>query len=281
MCASKTNPNIFAYNDFRRFIVDYQAARQKTEPTFSKSMFSKLLGLPNTRSYVTDVLKGKKVTAEFVERFIDVMFLDKHESNYFRMLVKHNQCENPDERALYFEQLIALNRTPRKVLEKELFEYYHNWYNSVIRALLHFYDFTDNYPALARKLQPAITVKQARESIKLLEKLRFISRDEKGFYRPTDNAISSPDDAQDELIRQFQMQCFDLAKRSVVNQNMSVPGQYITNTVSISTQGLKVLESIVERFRSDIRALAVKDELPAENVVTVTLALIPTTTKEK
>lgn len=280
MRTTESMPNIFAYNDFRRYIGDYQIARQSREQCFSKSMFSKLLGLPNTRSYVVDVLKGKKVSPEFVERFIDVLNLDKHEANYFRMLVKHNQCENPDERTLYFEQLIALNRTPRRMLEKEMFEYYRNWYHSVIRALLNFYDFSDNYAGLASKLSPVITVRQAKESIKLLTTLKLISRDKDGFYRPTDKAISTPDYVRDELVKQFQMQCFELAKRSIVNRKPSDSGLYITNTVSISSRAYKILENLTERFRSEIRSLAVKDESPADSVYNICLALIPVSKKE-
>ncbi len=279
MCASRNLPDIFGYNDFRKFVSDYQARRQKTEPSFSKSMFSRMLGLPNTRSYVTDVLKGKKVTSEFVERFIEVMGLGKPEANYFRVLVRHNQSENPDERMLYLEQLIVLNRTPRRILEKDLFEYYRNWYHSVIRALLHFHDFADDYSALASRLTPAISVRQARESIKLLLKLKLIAPDEAGFYRPTDRALSTPDFVNDELVRQYQMQCFDLARRSVIKKNSSASGQYFTNTISLSPSGLKILENMVERFRSEIRALAVKDELPSENVCTVAFALFPTANK--
>ncbi len=279
MCALNSGPDIFAYNDFRKFLSDYQVSRQKTDPSFSKSTFSRLLGLPNTRSYISDVIKGKRVTPEFVERFVNTMSLKGHEANYFRMLVKHNQCTNPDERMLYFEQLISLNRTPRRILEKDLFEYYKVWYHSVIRAMLHFYDFTDDYVSLAARLRPAITVRQARDSIKLLLKLRLIAADDHGFYRPTDKALSSPDFITDELVRQYQMQCFELAKRSIVEKNGCHAGQYITNTVSISASGFKVLENLVERFRSELRALAVKDDMPAENVYTVTLAVFATANK--
>jgi uncharacterized protein (TIGR02147 family) len=273
-------PNLFAYNDFRMFLADYQKSRFENEPSFSKSTFSKLLGLPNTRSYLVDVLKGKKVTPEFVERFISVLEFDKHEANYFRMLVKHNQCENPDERALYFQQLITLNRTPRRILETKVFEYYRNWYHSVIRALLSFFDFSDDYSNLASRLTPSITVKQAKESIKLLTSLNLISRDKDGFFRPTDKAISTPDFVRDELVKQYQMQVFELAKGSVVNCKPSEAGQYITNTISISEQNFKVLGGLVEKFRSEIRALAVKDEYPADRVYNICLALIPVSKKE-
>jgi uncharacterized protein (TIGR02147 family) len=79
--------------------------------------------LPNTRSYFTDVLKGKKVAPTFTERFINVMELNKEEAQFFRALVKFNQAENLSEREIYFEQLISLNRTPKKVIDKKAYSY--------------------------------------------------------------------------------------------------------------------------------------------------------------
>jgi uncharacterized protein (TIGR02147 family) len=240
-----------------------------------------MLGLPNTRSYVSDVINGKKVSPEFVERLIGVFAFDKNEANYFRILVKYNQCENPDERTLYFEQLIALNRTPRRTIEKNMFEYYRHWYHSVIRALLNFYNFKDDYTDLASKLIPPITVKQAKDSIKLLSALKFIACDKDGFYRPAEKAIATPEFVRDELVKQFQMQCFELARRSVVKNNCSEPGLYITNTISISGQAYKVLENCIEKFRSEIRSLSVKDDFPSESVYNISLALVPVSKKEK
>ena len=63
-------PSVYAYNDFRKFLADYQNARQGSEPSFSKSEFSRSLLLPNTRSYFNDVMRGKKVSETFVTRII-------------------------------------------------------------------------------------------------------------------------------------------------------------------------------------------------------------------
>jgi uncharacterized protein (TIGR02147 family) len=281
MHTTENKPNIFGYNDFRQYISDYQSARLKHDRSFSRSTFSKMLGLPNTRSYVSDVINGKNMSPEFVERLIGVLAFDKNEANYFRILVKYNQCENPDERTLYFEQLIALNRTPRRTIEKNMFEYYRHWYHCVIRALLNFSNFKDDYADLASKLIPPITVKQAKDSIKLLSALKFIVCDKDGFYRPAEKAITTPEFVRDELIKQFQMQCFELARRSVVKSNNSEPGMYVTNTISISSQAYKVLENCIEKFRSEIRSLSVKDDFPSESVYNISLALVPVSKKEK
>jgi uncharacterized protein (TIGR02147 family) len=267
-------PNICEYNDFRKYLADYQKARHKTDKTFHKSNVSKLLGLPKTRSYFTDVLRGRQVSTIFIERFIGVLGLNKDESRYFRALVKFNQAESADERELYFDQLISLNRTPHAVIEKKKFEYYKNWYNGTIRALLNIIDFKNDYTALAKSVLPPITTKQAKESVKLLKSLNLVSTDEKGFMRPTDRSIKTPDYLKEEIIKQYQVHSLELAKWCLLKNNQ-VPQSITTNVISISDEGYSRLDKKIQKFRSEARALVHKDEGRISKVYHFDILLFP------
>lgn len=267
-------PVIFAYNDFRKYCSDYQKARQEMEPEFTKSEFSRRMQLPNTRSYFIDVMKGKKVTPAFMDRFAVAMELDSNETQYFRMLVKFNQAEKADERDLYFDQLIALNRTPIRLLDKKMFIYYKNVHNSVIRALLNIIDFKDEYQFLARKVVPAISTAQARESIKLMLDLELIAPDDNGYLKPTQNTIAAPDNIKDEFIRQYQLSCLDNVRNVVLTPDTK-NRVLATNTISISERGYKRLRAKIEKFRSEVRAIVNKDEEPAEKVYQLIVSFIP------
>ncbi len=275
----KKTTNIYAYNDFRKFLHDYQENRQSIEPDFTKSEFSRRLRLPHSRSYFFDVLNGKKVTTTFIDRFVSVMELKGHESQYFRVLVKFNQAESVEERELYFGQLIALNRTPTSILNKDLFIYYKDWYNSIIRAILNIYDFSDDYKKLSRRIIPPISPLQAKNSIKLLKKLDLIELDRNGFWRPSEKSISTPEFVKDEIIRQFQLHCLELARLGVLRKG-DQRKIVATNTISISAQGYDRLSKHIHQFRSMVRSLANKDESPADRVYQLSLLLIPCSRKE-
>ena len=271
----KTNcPVIYSYNNFRRFLADCQQARQTAEKRFSKSALSKLLGLPNTRSYFTDVLKGRKVSNVFIDRFIKIFELNKDEAQFFRVLVLFNQAENVEERELYFDQLISLNRTPKRIMEKNIYSYYKNWYNGVIRALLSMYDFSDNYSDLAKNVFPRISIKQAKESIGLLQKLNLIAKNPKGFYKPTEQSITTPDYVKDELVKQYQLSCLEMAKQSLIKSG-PLPQTITTNIISVSDEAYKRIEKKIEKFRSEIRSLVHKDDKPATRVYQMDIALFP------
>lgn len=274
MITKEELPIIYAYNDFRKYITDYQSRRQLLEKEFTKSEFSRRMQLPNTRSYFIDVLNGKKVTPAFVERFVSAMELDREEAQYFRILVKFNQSERADDRELYFDQLIALNRTPVKFLNKKMFDYYKNSYNGVIRALLNIIDFKDDYANLARKVFPPVTVSEAKGAVQLLLEFELIAPDDNGFLRPTQKTISAPECVRDELIRQYQLSCLDHARDAVIKPD-DKHRIIATNTISISERGYNRLITKINKFRSEVRALVNKDEEPAEKVYQITITFIP------
>ena len=267
-------PNIYGYNDFRKFLADYQKAREESDAGFTKSAICKELGIPNTRSYFNDVVNGRKVTTYYAEQFIRVFQLNKEESQFFRVLVKFNQAENNDEKELYLEQLITLNKTPKKILDKKAFAFFREWHHSVIRAILDTIDFKDDYKALANTLFPSIPPKKAKESILLLKNLGLIVKDEKGFWRPSDKSIASSDYLKDELIFNYQMQCLDLAKQALMKrhgeqQNIS------TNILSISKENYFRIKNKIEKFRDEIRSLVHKDEKPSDYVYQMNIQLFP------
>lgn len=269
--------SIYEYNDFRSFLCDWQREKRKLGKEFSKGALCARLGLPNSRSYFNDVLNGKKVTASYIDRFVSILGLDEHETRYFRVLVKFNQACEPSERELYFAQLIACNKTPKQVLSPVVYRYYSKWYYAVVRSVLDVVDFTDDYRTLAQVIVPRITVRQARESISLLLDLGLIVKNQQGFLKPANKAVTTPDYVKDELLRQYQGHCLESARNALALEG-DAPREFFTNTISISYPGLVRLQKHVRQFRDEIRSLVNRDENPADRVYQINLQLFPHST---
>ena len=273
-------PNIFDYNDFRKYLKDYQAAKRRHDRRFTKSAICKLLGLPNSRSYFNDVLNGKLVSNTYIERFVKLLEFDTDEARFFRVLVKFNQADIPSERELLFEQLISLNKTPKKVLDKDIYEYYTEWHHSAIRAVLETFDFKEDYATLAKKLFPPITEKKARESIELLERLGLIKKDKKGFLRLTEKSIIASPEIKKELLMQYQLKCIDISKQALI-KNRTMHQVYSTNMISISREGYERLKKRLQKFKLEVRSLVHKDENPADRVYQLNIQLFPNAKQDK
>jgi uncharacterized protein (TIGR02147 family) len=268
-------PSIYGYIDFRAYLSDYQKARVEWDPDFSGSGISRLLGMPNTRSYFSDVIKGRKVSTTFVERFVELFRLDDHAGRFFRALVKWNQADYQEDKEACFEQLVALNRTPRRDLLLQEYRYYKDWHNSVIRAILNLHDFRqEDCKALGATVIPAISAHTAQESLDLLLEMGLIAANPEGFLKPTQNCITSGGYAKDEIIRQYQLQCLEAAKRTII-QGVETPHNVSTNIISVSKKGYSRIEKRMQKFKEEVRSIVHKDADLTDRIYQITLTLLP------
>lgn len=267
---------VYAYSDFRAYLSDWYEAEKVRRGKFTKADVSRALGLPNTRNYFSAVLGGKELSETFLERLVALLALPRDEAKYFRTLVRFQQAATPEEREETLERLVALNRSPRRVLEPDRMEYFKHWWHGAIRALLDTGEFGDEPERIAKALVPSVTPGQARESLDLLAKLGLIARRGRGPWKPTDQAVSTPDNLRDELVVGLQMEQIDLVRKSLLRRK--APRRMVaTNIVSVSADGFRHLLERMEKTRSELRSIVHKDSLPAERVCQVVLALVPLT----
>ncbi len=267
-------PSVYEYAEFREYLSEWYRVRSRVDRSFTRSALCRALGIPNSRSYFADVLRGKFVSPSYVARFVKVLELPRREAQYFRALVRFNQADNADDKELYFEQLTALNRTPTRVIEPSLYAYYSRWYHTAVRAVLDVYDVSDDYGQLARLVLPRITVRQARESVALLTKLGLVARNAKGYHKPAEKMLTTGPYAKDELVKRYQWECVELAKR-MIWQKGSEPQDMSTNTMSISGVAYERIQKLLTRFRGQVRSVIHKDDLPADRVYQLDVLLFP------
>lgn len=267
--------NLYEFADFRKFLEDYQVRRQAEDKTFTRSKLCRELGLPNTRSYFNDIVKGAKpLSKNAVERFVRALRMDEEEARYFRVLVDFNQSVHSLERELLFDQLVALNRTPARFVSPEEYEFYRYWHNTTIYSLLDVIDFKDDYTGLAKKIFPPITPGQARESVSLLKKLGLVRKNKAGFWKPAAKTLDSGGYAQNELIKQYQLQCLELAKKAML-MDRKAARNFSTITLSVSTKGYELIEKKLQQFKAEVRSIAHREEEPADRVYQLNVQYFP------
>lgn len=270
----ETGCNIYNYADFRMYLSDYQESKRKIDKSFSRSGICRKLGLPNTRSYFNDVLKGKFLSELYIDRFIEVLKLDRDESRYFRALVHFNQSQSVKERDFLFEQLISLNKTPKRVLQKNELAFYKEWHHSVIRAMLDVCDIKDNYQFLAKKIQPSISAAKVEASITLLKELNLISKNSKGFWKRREKSLSIEPYLKSELVQQYQGKKFEQGIQAHFKKSKQ-PKTMATFTASMSLEIRPKVEKKIQKLFSEIRSMVNKDQQPAETVYQLNIQFFP------
>lgn len=271
---TKTLPSVFSYSDFRRFLAEYQEQRQQLEPDFNRTTVCRRLGLPNSRSFFNDVIKGRPLTQAYVERFVEAFELPTEEAQYFRALVKYNQAQNDKERELFGSQLLSLAKTPRSIIKRRAYEFYSKWYHSVVRTALDIVDFAGDYEALGALIKPPITASQVKASVRLLERLELIAPDARGFLKPTSKNLATGAYVEDSTVKEHQARCIDLCRKAMFEKG----GQFrniSTSMMSLSAEALKGIERELQEFKARIRAIINADKAPADRVYQMSLLLFP------
>ena len=176
--------DIYQFTHFRKFLEEYQVARAKEEPGFTRTEICNLLGLEKSRSYFADVVRGKKVSPRMVQKFIEILELDKKEAKYFETLVELDQAKNESIRNAAMQELLKQHPNPQHIMNEDAYEYYSHWYNSALFAILDAMDVDDDMAPVQKRIFPKVPLGKLKDSLALLERLGLARKNENGFWKP-------------------------------------------------------------------------------------------------
>ncbi len=267
--------NIFEYQNYRLYLKDYYNHQKAVKNGFSYRYFSKMAGI-NASAFLYYIIEGKRnLTKSTIVKISKAIGHCREEAEYFENLVFFNQAATISEKTEYYNSIINIRRPiDIKQIEKERYEYYRKWYHSVIREVVTFFHFKDDFAALGMYLRPSISAKEAKESIRLLEQLGFIERDDSGLYHQTNTQIAAhPKPIESYMIERFQMEMLELALKSYndfpLNERMSS-----STTFSISEETFELIKKKTRELRREIADLALLDGAP-NRAYQLTINLFP------
>jgi uncharacterized protein (TIGR02147 family) len=269
--------SITSFLDFREYlkaVVD--AARANGEPVTNRS-FAEALSI-NSSSWLTNVLSGAKgITTETAQAISDYLGHNSWERKYFKILVNFNQAKTVEKRNSHFttlkQHLLQKGYSFLHVLEPDQYEFYSKWYYTAVRSLLGMFPMGDEYNRIARLTSPSITTAQAKKSVKLLSKLGFIKKNDKGCYELTGTAITTGPDVKSLAVANFQRETMKLGIDAIDRYPQSVR-DISTMSVGISEEGYKKITEILADSRKTIADIANSDP-NADSVYQINIQVFP------
>ena len=179
---------IIEYQDYHAFLSDYYEERKRTS-AFSWREFAKIAGFVSP-SYLKDVCSGKtnlsKVT---MGRVAAAVGLVGYEVTYFEAMVQFGNAKTDDVRKKFLEQMqsIALDHKVR-IVDKDAFEYYDSWKNSVVRELAPI--MPGAMPGeIAKMCTQEISALEVRKSLAFLERTGFLKQIGENVYVQTEKSV--------------------------------------------------------------------------------------------
>lgn len=238
---------IFRHVNYRAFLREwYESAKLAGRPVSYRFLASKV-GLD--ASFIAKILHGEKhLPEDQVEPMLQLLKLPELEAEYFRRLVRLGRARAGRDQQEAWEKLGQLRGIDLGEVGKRAVAYYSRWYYPAIRVLLLAWRFEGDCAALARRLDPPITEKEAHEAIVHLEAEGFLMRDADGFLVPSDVLLTAGKVGAPEILRGYQDRSLELARRSLQVHGTNLR-DISTLTLSIGRRDIPALQEMTREFR--------------------------------
>jgi len=241
---------VFEYLDYRTYLKEFYEERKERQSFFSYRYFGDKIGIDP--SYLLKViLKSRHLSDKSIPRVCEFCGFKETEAEYFTTLVHFVKAKSTQDEKRLFEELISMRYVKSHRLLDQQYEYFRTWYHPVVRSVLEYFDFKNDYSLLGRQLSPSITAKEARASVQLLEELNLIRRDEAGRYRLTDTAITTGEEWKSVAIAAYQEQTIRLSYESVERHERSLR-DVSTVTMNISPADFDEIRRRITEFRRSL-----------------------------
>lgn len=250
--------DIFSYYNYRDFLRDYYDARKARDRNFSYRWFAMRAGF-NSSGLYSSIVQGKvNLTDNTTPKFALAMKLTTREERYFELMVEFTHATTPDARQEIFDRMLPLMPRRMQKAKANQKEYYTSWHYTAVHQALATLDVRDNYEKLAAKIEPQISIADARKAVKLLAELGLVEKNSSGYWKSTTQGLMGGGEVGVDLIHRYQIGMMQLAEEALAR--FSKEERHIsTTTVSISSEGkeriLKKLadtqKEIFEIVRSD------------------------------
>lgn len=271
--------HIFDYNNYREYLQEYYEYHKVHTVGFSWREFSKLCGYKSPVFIKLIVENKTNLSAEGIEKIIDALNFEGRERTYFRILVNFNQAKDSKSKKNYFEELRDFaGQNGTKILGAEQYDYYNSWVNAAVREKITLVKNQNDYKALGAMLIPPQGSRVVSKSIKLLEELDLIVKNENGRYIQTDSKISTGSEVLSLAVRETHKQMANLALDAIDNipkEERDISGL----TIGVSEVGMKIIKQEITELRKKVVKIVECDE-GADRVMRLNLQLFPLSNPE-
>jgi uncharacterized protein (TIGR02147 family) len=268
------SPDVFRYDDYRKFLAEHYAHAKEHDYGFSFRVFSKRAGISSS-NFLRLVIDGKRnLSPSMAPQFAAACGLKPAAADFFCELVAYNQAKTARERTRHYEQMRRFRpfRDVRQ-LDAQQAEYHSQWYLPAIRELTLRADFDEAPKWIAAQLEPAISTRQAKQALATLARLGLLERDAVGRLRQTSALVSTGPGPLGHHVVNFHHAMLERA--AVALDHCPRDEREISAlTVCVSQDKLLELKARLREFRRSLLELAELGDAP-ERVVQINFQLFP------
>ncbi len=266
--------NIYTYSDYRIYLQDFYLGRKSTSPSFSYRHIAANAGI-NSSGFYPLIIQGKRnLTGATIKKTCIALGLKNQEAEYFTTLVQFNQAGTLREKNRFFDKLVELrNEKNIEIVPEHRYDIFSEWYHGVVRELAVCRVFKGDFRKLGRMLKPAITEKQARESVELLVRLGFLKM-ENGLYAQSSPIVMTGQDIKAHQVINYQVKMLKLAIEAFDRFGPDDRLFTSSTTLRVSKATYELLKQKNREYRRELLEIAESDN-NADQVYQLNINMFP------
>lgn len=245
-------PNLYDYDDYRKFLSDIFVVRQKKNPKYSMRKFGKDLDF-SSPNHIADIIKGtKNLGLTGLRRIVSRLDLDKSQLEYLTNLVQLNHCDSDQERLALLTRLhdSKSNTGSFKISQKNAY-FLTNRMCAIINILIDLYPnrFVPDPMWILRRTRVNASIDDIRSALIFMIKNKFISC-ENGEYTNQTQEIFSDDESYAKWVQNAHrclLQEGELALKFPLEER-----EFASITASLPRENIEELKNRIKLFREDL-----------------------------
>ncbi len=269
-----SEPDLYAYLDYRAFLRDWFEARHRADPRFSRRHFARLLG-KSTPGLLGDIVSGKRhLNPQTCGAYARAMCLSAAESDFFSALVALASADDASGRNKAWQRIAAARgfREARSI-EAAGFEYLSHWYYSAIRELALRPGWQDDPAWIARSLRPTVGVRQVKKALRTLRELGLLIETD-GRLGPSQGIITTPHEVADLSAHNYHQQMLGLAAEATERFTQE-ERHFVAATIAVPSHLIPTLKRELDALQERLLHLSDTAEDPPDEVIQVNLHFFP------
>lgn len=264
------NFELLSYLDYRLFLKE---AYQKLKLENRHFSHRKVAMLTDTSvGYFMKIIQGKRnISGSVQTKLCELFKLSPEETEYFNLLVNHNQAKNEEERNAFLKQiLLAQDSFGKRVNSKEE-QFFDDYKNTLIKEATALLGDESNWDQLLKQFVFPISKTELKKHLEFLIKIGILEDTEQGL-RQTDRKVLSGE-VNPEILKRLNDTWMDLASQAshkLPKEERSL--SFVS--LSLSQKGETQLQELLYNTRKHMVAIAQNDR-NVDRVIQVNLQSFP------
>jgi uncharacterized protein (TIGR02147 family) len=272
------SPKVFAFLNYREFLLAFYNHRKSVKPSFSYRVFSRLAKMP-TSTYMHMIIKGKRdLTPSKAKAVATACRLTPDESKYFSAIVNWNQCTDEDsKRALWEHVLKSASKDPVFEFNQSHLRLLTKWSTVAIMELIRLQDFQFDSHWIQKRFCHSISEKEINEAIKTLMDLNLVTMNG-GRLEVTNKLMLFKKGMPSATTKQVQHEIVKMGLDAIDNVDVN-DREISTATLSIRKEKLPLFKEEMRKFQLHLVHQLANDNEPDE-IYELAVLLFPLTKRE-